>query len=251
MGEAGLMTHPGLAAVLTTPGRLRAVVEGLAYTAHRYPQAGADGDLPWGNALTFLEGPDYLQDAGVASAFLDYVDQRAGLLVGQGGELGKHTTYRFPHRTFQEYLAGCYLVGQRNKGRVFFQHASEGDVWGLATQLGAEELLSNRRMTHDLCDLAYDLCPADEPTSTQARRAVLAGQEAIIRDTGRPGGGAAYLQRLRPPCCCCYVATCQLLSVLTPEWPWRTWTIHASAPMPGIYQTSRCWALWRFQPGRF
>jgi hypothetical protein len=132
------------------------------------------------------------------------VDQRAGLLVGQGGELGKPTTYRFPHRAFQEYLAGCYLVGQRNRGRVFFECASEGDVWSLAARLGAEELLYNRRMTHDLCDLAYYLCPFDEPATTQARRAVLwsgnmamlAGQEAIKRDTVSPGGGAAYLQRL-------------------------------------------------------
>jgi hypothetical protein len=206
VGEAGLMAHPGLADVLSAPGRLREVVEGLAYTAHGYQRAGhAEGDLPRGQALTFLERPDYLKDAGVASAFLDYVDQRAGLLVGQGGELGKPTTYRFPHRTFQEYLAGCYLIGQRHKGRVFFQHASEGDVWSLAAQLGAEELLYNRRMIHELCDLAYDLCPADEPTSTQACRAVLwsgnlavlAGQEVILRDTGHPGGGVAYLQRLR------------------------------------------------------
>ena len=117
------MAHPGLAAALSTPGRLREVVEGLAYTAHRYQSAGhAEGDLPRGEAIVFLEGRDYLHDAGTASVFLDYVDQRAGLLVGQGGELGKPTTYRFPHRTFQEYLAGCYLINQRDRdrGRVFF-----------------------------------------------------------------------------------------------------------------------------------
>ena len=40
-GEADLMSYPGLASVLTTPERLRKVVEGLAYTAHRYQQAGS------------------------------------------------------------------------------------------------------------------------------------------------------------------------------------------------------------------
>ena len=66
-------------------------------------------------------------------------------------------------------------------------------------------MLYNRRMIRALRDLAYHLCPAGEPATTQARRAmlwsgnmaVLAGQEAIARDTGYPGGGAAYLQRLR------------------------------------------------------
>ena len=206
IGEAGLLSHPDLAAVLTTSERLREVVEGLAYTAHRYQQEGhAGGDLPRGHALTFLEDANYLGDAGPASAFLDYVDQRAGLLVGQGGALGKPTTYKFPHRTFQEYLAGCYLIAQRDMGRVFFDHASAGDVWSLTVQLGAEELLYNRRRPNELRDLAYYLCPADEPTMTQARRAVLwsgnmavlAGQDAIVRDTGRPGGGTAYLRRLR------------------------------------------------------
>jgi predicted NACHT family NTPase len=197
-GEDGLMPYPGLAAVLTEASRLRKVVEGLAYTAHRYQQAGRSGDdLPRGEALTFLEGKYYLGDAGLASAFLDYVDQRAGLLVGQGGAMGKPTTYRFPHRTFQEYLAGCYLVDQRNRGRVFFDHAGAGDLWNLAARLGAEELLYNRRGDNELCDLAYYLCAAEEPTSMQAQRAVLwagnmvalIGADVVTRDTACPGAG--------------------------------------------------------------
>jgi len=36
-----------------------------------------------------------------------FLEQRAGLLVGQSEEV-----YTFLHRSFQEYLAGCYLLGQ-------------------------------------------------------------------------------------------------------------------------------------------
>ncbi|MEZ4558462.1 MAG: hypothetical protein R2854_18880 [Caldilineaceae bacterium] len=47
-----------------------------------------------------------LGDLSLADRFLNYVDQRAGVLVGEGGseKSGRPHTYRFPHRTFQEYL---------------------------------------------------------------------------------------------------------------------------------------------------
>ena len=59
----------------------------------------------------------------------------------------------------------------------------------LPARLGAEELLYNRRGANELRDLAYYLCPAEEPTTIQAQRAVLwagnmvalmAGQDVIV-----------------------------------------------------------------------
>lgn len=207
-GEAELLSHPTLAAVLKDRRRLRTLVEALAYTAHRSMQAGQTvTDVSRGTALQLLEQRAYLGDAGLAATFLDYVDKRAGLLVGRGGAPEHPSTYSFPHRTFQEYLAGCYVIDQRREGRarVFFGHAGEGDFWGLVARLGAEELLYNRRQLHDLLDLTYDLCPAPTPSNTQARRAVLwagtmaalVGREAIVRDDN-PDGGTQYLERLVP-----------------------------------------------------
>jgi len=186
--------------------RLRMAMERLAYEAHLTGR-GEQGvaDVPRGAALIILEGREYLNDTGLAGQFLDYVDQRAGLLVGRGGELGKPATYSFPHRTFQEYLAGCYLTGQRDAVRLSFAHAAEGDDWNLAVQLGAEDLHYNRRNPNAVLDLAYRLCPAEPPASSQQRRALswsgnlaaLSGRENIEHDPS-PDGGAQYFQRLIP-----------------------------------------------------
>ena len=110
-----LAPAPALTAFLTDQLRLRRTMERLAYEAH---QVGRDqkeaADLPRGLALTLLEAPEYLGDPGLAAEFLDYVDQRAGLLVGRGGDLARPTAYSVPHRTVQEYLAGCTMIGRRD-----------------------------------------------------------------------------------------------------------------------------------------
>ena len=169
---------------------------------------GATADLPRGKALEILEQPEFLGTTPLADEFLNYVDQRAGLLVGRGGRPGQPQVYSFPHRTFQEYLAGCFLLSGRDSGRQareFFRHAAEGDYWRLAARLAMEELRYNdRRGVNQLLDLAYQLFPNAEPADTKACRAslwaanmvVLAGKEAVEKDTEGPRGGPAFLQRL-------------------------------------------------------
>lgn len=199
-----------LAAFLKDYLRLQTTLERLAYEAHR---AGTEknqaGDLPRGALLVLLEDAAYLGSLELAVQFLDYIDQRAGLLVGRGGAEGQPSSYSFPHRTFQEYLVGCYLAGQRDLTRAFFQHAAEGDTWDLAAQLACEEMYFNRRGQNSVLDLVYALCPETckpEPAqSAQIERArlwagqaaALVGQAAIEQDT-QPGGGQPFLERLRP-----------------------------------------------------
>ncbi len=207
LGAEALALTPALSAFLADDLRLRTVMERLAFEAHQSAtHKGQAADLTRGAALTLLEQTPYLGTAALAAEFLDYVDQRSGLLVGRGGDLDKPASYSFPHRTFQEYLAGCHLISQRDPARTYFALAETGDYWAPAAQLGGEELLYNRRSQNTLLDLAYHLCPAGTPTSAQQYRAVLwsaslAGllpRAAIEQDTGSPDGGRIYLERLRP-----------------------------------------------------
>jgi formylglycine-generating enzyme required for sulfatase activity len=194
-----------LAEFLKNDLKLRGVMESLAYEAHRASaETGGTGTLLRKDALDLLEKAEQLGDIRLAAEFLDYVDQRAGLLVGYGGELTKPTAYSFPHRTFQEYLAGAYLARQRDRVRTFYEHAAEGDSWDLAAQLAFEELYYNRRNENELLDLAYQL---NQPNgqSEQCQRArlwagqiiTLVGRDATERDT-HPNGGAKYLEKLLP-----------------------------------------------------
>ncbi|NQV32969.1 MAG: SUMF1/EgtB/PvdO family nonheme iron enzyme [Phycisphaeraceae bacterium] len=162
--------HPGmrpsdsLMEVLGNDEKILGIMEMLAYETHK--AAGGDtkkqADLERKEALSLLEGKKYLGSAGLAEEFLDYVDQRSGLFIGLGGggeEGGKPGTYIFPHRTFQEYLAGCFMVSGRDAdiGRRFETHVKEGDYWYVAAQFGAEELYHNRRDKESLFELAYRL----------------------------------------------------------------------------------------------
>ncbi|HRI56924.1 MAG TPA: SUMF1/EgtB/PvdO family nonheme iron enzyme, partial [Anaerolineae bacterium] len=198
-----------LKALLNDDLKMRSIMELLAYHAHVRQATSKDDDkLARGDLITLLDQPKYLGDTALAAEFLDYVDQRAGLLVGHGGdeEQGYPQTYSFPHRTFQEYLAGCHMVEGRSVGREYQQRATEGDYWALAALLGAEELLYNRRVPENLLDLAYQLCPVAEPTRPGEWRALLwSGQMAalvtrsvVAEDTGGPDGGQVYLDRLVP-----------------------------------------------------
>lgn len=90
--------------------------------------------------------------------------------------------------------------------REYWQPAGEGDFWYLAAQLGAEELLYNRRSDPELLDLAYALSPQEGPAGEKSWRATvwsgqmaaLLGPEAVRRDTEHPDGGEVYLERLVP-----------------------------------------------------
>ena len=100
------------------------------------------------------------------------------------------------------------MIGKRERGREFYNHAAEGDFWSLAAIMGAEELFYNRGMKDELLDLAYWLCPPSHPQNEQDERSLLwsgqianiVGSEIIQRDTGNPAGsgGSEYLKRLIP-----------------------------------------------------
>ncbi len=119
--------------------RLQGALSALAYTAHKQ-QADAGrtsnantqppADLTGEEIVGLLSSAQYLRSEDLAREFVSYVDESAGLLVGNGGRDPATTTYSFPHRTFQEYLAGRYLMTERRGMtplRECKERANEGD----------------------------------------------------------------------------------------------------------------------------
>ncbi len=106
--ERGLLD--ALAIPDLTLDHVREVMQQLAFDAHAQ-HAGQEGvaNIHEGELIAVLR--PLLGDAGKAELALDYIEKRAGLLLGQGPR-GHERQYTFPHRTFQEYLAACWLADQ-------------------------------------------------------------------------------------------------------------------------------------------
>jgi len=101
-----LVGQPSLAEWLKVDRAVvRAELNRLAFEAHRdQPQLVGTADLPQERLVGGLMGVARNPDVNPAR-LLEYVRDRAGLLVARGEGI-----YAFPHRTFQQYLAACYLV---------------------------------------------------------------------------------------------------------------------------------------------
>ena len=205
----GLAISDRLRGVLEEKRKVRKILERLGYEAHlRLDPAAESADLTRKDVLAILEEPAYLGEAGLAAEFLNYADQRAGLLVGRGGDdaTNRPQLYSFPHRTFLQYLAGCYLLRGRRGELIanFKDKLPLGGDWYVTVQLGVEELLFGRQNEADFLDLAYALCPERESADETAWRgcvwsgymAMQMGKGEIARD--EVGNGQAYLARLRP-----------------------------------------------------
>jgi hypothetical protein len=125
--------------------------------------------------------------------------------VGRGGAEEIEPVYTFPHRTFQEFLAGCFLaLGERHFDRQLRKRLGEGDKWALAAQLGAEHLLYNAKDKWSVLDALYELVPLADPRDENDWRGVVwagniaveMGADAIRADTDTHAGGDAFVKRL-------------------------------------------------------
>jgi formylglycine-generating enzyme required for sulfatase activity len=108
---------------------------------------------------------------------VDYIQKRAGLILGRGGG-----QYAFPHRTFQEYLAGCHLTGLGDFHERLDRHVRQDPEWWREILLLAA-LQSRKKAAVSLIDF---LCPEDcvpeKATAMPERRwriAALAAEAAV------------------------------------------------------------------------
>ena len=127
----------------------------LAYEAHTSGDGKQEGladiaEMNLRRGLMELKSEDW----NWADKVLQIMKLRAGLLVER--ELG---TFTFPHRTFQEYLAGAHLATQRNFAKIAVKLTEEGASWREVILLAVGRL---EHVSDDLdrpLSLVNRLCP--------------------------------------------------------------------------------------------
>jgi formylglycine-generating enzyme required for sulfatase activity len=192
---------PRLRALLLEANRtevdLKRVLWQLAYEAHAQgggdPEKLADiGELKLQKALAALKGGD----RNWAGQVIEAMKLRAGLLLERAPEM-----FTFPHRTFQEYLAGAHLASQAQFARDGCKLAERGALWREALLMAVGRLVYLSGDTDKPLALVGELCPArahDDDASW--RKAWLAGDVLLEMGTHRVADGALgrdLLERVR------------------------------------------------------
>ncbi len=111
---------------------LEAGLYNVAFDAHAgHGEAEGTADIP---ELTLLKGlKPYLGSFDKAEIFVNYVRERAGLLIRY-----KTDAYTFPHRTFQEFMAACHLVRMKDYPKEAARLVKEDpDRWRIVFVLAA------------------------------------------------------------------------------------------------------------------
>ena len=188
-----------LAQLETSQAQLEQLLWRLGWEAHNQVR-GQDraADLPYWDVLKIAS--EQLGSAGKAELFLEYTEKKAHLLAGSGGKADRH--YTFPHRTFQEYLAACYLESERRPLRRIADLAGEGDPWREVINLAFGRLMHVKNDRVKAIDIIVDRLLEDElPADEEGWRRLwltgeacaVIGQEALLEDEE----GAAILPRMR------------------------------------------------------
>ena len=183
-----IQDEPQLRALLVEAERtevdLKRVLWRLAFEAHQTggtsqetDGAVADiGESQLTRALAELH-PD--KSRAWAYQVVEVMKLRAGLLIER-----EPAVYTFPHRTFQEYLAGAYLSAEPEFAKSVVNLVAEGPLWREVVLLAVGRLVHYSGDTAKPLTLAAELCPAQAKDSdTGWRNAWLAGE--VLCEVGR------------------------------------------------------------------
>jgi formylglycine-generating enzyme required for sulfatase activity/energy-coupling factor transporter ATP-binding protein EcfA2 len=141
---------------------LEALLQEIGWEAHHMQSRNSEraADIP--GERVFALARKHLKDVEQVTAFMRYTEERAHLLIGRGGEDKPY--YSFPHRTFQEYLAGCYLSNQDDFGEQAVDLAAK-DIWREVLLLAAGNLVFNMQTLghRTLLTALADILPEKQP----------------------------------------------------------------------------------------
>lgn len=152
---------------------LRAALERIAFRAHQRQgseaaRSEAAADIPAFGMRESLR--EQLGDYDLAQDVIAYFQKEGGLLRAVDP-----LTYRFPHRTFQEYLAACYLLQHADFDALLAEPTRQDlgwwqDVFLLAA--GASHPVP--RVVSDLVDELIPRLPGEKISKVESERARLA-----------------------------------------------------------------------------
>ena len=145
---------PSLAEWLRVDRRhVRNVLNQQAYEAHRrQADRGRPADIPEDDLVDALTAVTSAEDI-TRMKLVDYLSQRSGLLLPRGVGI-----YTFPHRTFQEYLAACYLTDHDFPDNLARLVRNDPNRWREVAALAAAK--AARGAISTLWQFIYALCPA-------------------------------------------------------------------------------------------
>ncbi|MBI3249887.1 MAG: SUMF1/EgtB/PvdO family nonheme iron enzyme [Deltaproteobacteria bacterium] len=173
---------PRLRTLLTDVGRaeadLKRALWQLAFVAHEKGGTGdgetvADiGEAQLEKALSQLH-PHQSKDW--AGQVIEVMKLRAGLLLERAPEV-----YTFPHRTFQEYLAGAYLASQPDFAQRAARLAAASALWREVILLAVGRLVYRDADTDKPLALVAELCPAKRDGTDVAWRQTWLAGDALV-----------------------------------------------------------------------
>ncbi len=144
----------------------------VAFRAHNTQDGSTNAvNIPQSDVLKVLQ--KYLDgDWGKAQKFCDYVEKRAGLLIGKGRDNNGDPMFAFPHRGFQEFLAARYLVADREYLRLVAVLADQGDVWHEVLLLSVGHLVFNHQDVFRPLNAINLLCKPQPPENAAGWRLI-------------------------------------------------------------------------------
>lgn len=157
--------------------KVRDLLNELAYQAHAsQPNLVGTADISKGDLVSGLmdlsQNPDVRQ-----GRLVEYLSLRAGLLLPRGVGV-----YTFPHRTFQEYLAACYLTDHDYPEQIARLARDDPNRWREVALLAGAK--SARGSEFALWALVEELCgrrleTQETQSEADAWGALLAGQALV------------------------------------------------------------------------
>ncbi len=155
---------------------MRSLLNRLAFEAHRdQPTLTGTADILQDKLVRELMKHNLNPDARPARV-VEYLSFRAGLLEPRGVGV-----YTFPHRTFQEYLAACYLTDHGFPDEMATLLRADPNRWREVTLLaGAKAARGTASAAWTLADaLCFNDLPTGRPTDSELGGALLAAQVLV------------------------------------------------------------------------